>query len=78
VRQPAAALQCRAVPALVAQLVLTLVNGDVQPLERRRRHVGAAQAQPQLSLTQSGQGQAHGVGRQRRLTGKFKAQNLIA
>lgn len=41
-RQPAAALQCRAVPALVAQLVLTLVNSDVQPLQRGRRHVGAA------------------------------------
>lgn len=70
-RQPAAALQGRAVPALVAQLMLTLVDGDVQPLERGRRHVGAAQAQAQLPLTQAGQGQAHRVGRQRRLTGKF-------
>lgn len=45
VRQAAAALERRAVPALVAQLVLTLVDRDVQALKRGRRHVGAAQAQ---------------------------------
>lgn len=45
VRQAAAALQRRAVPALVAQLVLTLVDRDMQALKRGCRHVGAAQAQ---------------------------------
>lgn len=44
-RQAAAALERRAVPALVTQLVLTLVDRDVQALKRGRRHVGAAQAQ---------------------------------
>lgn len=78
VRQAAAPLERRAVPALVAQLVLTLVDGDVQALERRRRHVGAAQAQAQLPLAQAGQRQAHGVGGQRRLARQLQAQNLIA
>lgn len=52
-RQAAATLERRAVPALVAQLVLTLVDGDVQALKRGRRHVGAAQAQAQLPLAQA-------------------------
>lgn len=45
VRQATAALERRAVPALVAQLVLTLVDSDVQALKCGRCHVGAAQAQ---------------------------------
>lgn len=61
-RQAAAALERRAVPALIAQLVLTLVDCDVQALERRRRHVGAAQAQAQLPLAQARQRQADCVG----------------
>lgn len=44
-RQATAALERRAVPALVAQLVLTLVDRNVQALKCGRRHVGAAQAQ---------------------------------
>lgn len=76
--QAAAALERRAVPALVPQLVLTFVHRDVQTLKRRRRHVGTAQAQAQLSLAQARQSQAHGVGRQRRLPGQLEAQNLIA
>lgn len=78
VRQAAAALERRAVPALVAQLVLTLVDRDVQALQRGRGHVGAAQAQPQLPLAQAGQRQAHGVGGQRRLARQLQAQDLIA
>ena len=79
-RQAAAALERRAVPALVAQLVLTLVDRDVQALERRRRHVGAAQAQAQLLLAQARQRQADGVGGQRRLAAarQLQALNLIA
>lgn len=80
VRQAAAALERRAVPALIAQLVLTLVDCDVQALERRRRHVGAAQAQAQLPLAQARQRQADCVGGQRRLAAarQLQAQNLIA
>lgn len=80
VRQAAAALERRAVPALVPQLVLALVDRDVQALERRRRHVGAAQAQAQLLLAQARQRQAHGVGGQRRLAAarQLQALNLIS
>lgn len=78
VRQTAAALERRAVPALVAQLVLTLVDRDVQALKRGCRHVGAAQAEAQLPLAQTRQRQAHSVGGQRRLAGQLQAQNLIA
>lgn len=78
VRQAAAALERRAVPALVAQLVLTLVDRDVQALKRGCRHVGAAQAEAQLPLAQARQRQAHGVGGQRRLPGQLQAQDLIA
>lgn len=77
-RQAAAALQRRAVPALVAQLVLTLVDGDVQALQCGCRHVGAAEAQAQLPFAQARQRQAYGVGGQRRLAGQLQAQNLIA
>lgn len=78
VRQAAAALERGAVPALVAQLVLTLVDRDVQALKCGCRHVGAAQAEAQLPLAQARQRQAHGVGGQRRLAGQLQAQNLIA
>lgn len=78
VGQAAAALERRAVPALVAQLVLTLVDRDVQALERGRGHVGAAQAQAQLPLAQARQREAHGVGGQRRLAGQLQAQDLVA
>lgn len=78
VRQAAAALERRAVPALVAQLVLTLVDRDVQALKRGCRHVGAAQAEAQLPLAQARQRQAYSVGGQRRLAGQLQAQNLIA
>lgn len=78
VRQATAALERRAVPALVAQLVLTLVDGDVQALKCGRRHVGAAQAQAELPLAEARQRQAHCVGSQRRLAGQLQAQNLIA
>lgn len=49
----AVVLQCRAVPALVFELVLALVNGHLYPLQGRGRHIGIADTQPHLPLTQA-------------------------
>lgn len=52
--QLAMALQGRAVPALVAELVLALVDGHLDALQGRSGDVRAAHAQAHLPLAQAG------------------------
>lgn len=57
----AEALQRGAVPALVAELVLAFVDGHLDSLQSRGRHVRAAHTHPHLTFAEACQLQAHGV-----------------
>lgn len=70
-------LEAGAVPALVPELVLALVDGDLDALDGRGRHVGVAHAHLQLPPRQPRQRQAHRVGVQHRLRRQLQAQDLI-
>ena len=53
--QLALALQRGAVPALVSQLMLTLMDSHLDTLQGGRRHIRAAHTQAHLALTQASQ-----------------------
>ena len=72
------ALQGGAVPALVSQLMLTLMNGHLDTLQGRCRHIRAAHTQAHLALTQASQSQAHRVRGQNRVACHLQAQYVIA
>lgn len=59
VRQLSQALQGGAVPALVSELVLALMDGHLDALQGRGRHVGASHTHPHLTLAEACQPQAH-------------------
>jgi len=70
-------LEAGAVPALVPELVLALVDGDLDALDGRGGDVRVAHAHLQLPPRQPGQGQADCVGIQHRLRWQLQAQDLI-
>lgn len=71
-------LQAGAVPAMPSELVLALVDGNLNSLDRRGRHVRIAHAHLQLAPRQAGQRQTHRVGVQDGVdVGKFQAENFI-
>lgn len=60
-------LEARAVPALVPELVLAFVNGNLYALDGRGGDIRVAHTHLQLPPRQPRQGQAHRVGVQHRL-----------
>lgn len=71
-------LQCRAVPALVFELVLAFMNGHLYALQGRGSHIGISDAQPHLPLTQAGQSQTHCIGGQNRISCHLQAKDVVA
>lgn len=71
-------LQAGAVPAMPSELVLALMDGNLDSLDRRGRYVWITHAHLQLAPGQAGQSQTHRVGVQDGVdVGKFQAQNFI-
>lgn len=62
-------LQAGTVPALVPELMLALVDGDLDALDSRGGHVRVTHAHLHLPPAQAGQCQAHCVGVEYRLWG---------
>lgn len=76
-QQPPVSLQRGAVPAVVPELVLALVDGHLEALQGGGRHVGAADAHPHLPLAESRQPQTHGVGGQHWISCPLQAQHVV-
>ena len=71
-------LHAGAVPAMPPELVLALVDGDLDSLDGRCRHIWVPHAYLQLAPREAGQCQAHCVGVQDGFNiGDFQAQYLI-
>lgn len=70
-------LQTRAIPALVPELVLALVDGDLDALDGRGSHIGVTHTHFHLPPAQARQCQAHCVGIEHRLRGEAEAQNVV-
>lgn len=78
VRDFVPSLQAGAVPAMSSELVLALMDGNLDSLDRRRRHVRITHAHLQLAPCQTRQRQTHRVSVEDGVNvGKFQAQNFI-
>ena len=66
-----AGLQAGAVPAVSPELVLALVDGNLDALDGRGRHIWVPHAHLHLLLGQPRKGQAHCVGIEDRVHGNF-------
>ena len=71
------ALQRGAVPAVLAELVLALVDRHLDALQGGGRHVGAADAHPHLALAEPGQPQAHRVRGQHWISCPLEAEYVV-
>lgn len=72
-----ASLQTGAVPALVPELVLALMDGDLDALDGGGSHVRVAHTHFHLPPAQARQRQAHRVGIEHGLRGEAEAQNVV-
>lgn len=71
-------LQAGAVPAMPSELVLALMDGNLDSLDGRGRHVGIPHAHLQLAPCQAGQRQTHRVGVQDGVdVWELQAQNFV-
>lgn len=62
-------LQARAVPAVSSELMLALMDGNLDALYGRGRHIWMSHTHVQLFLGETGQSQTHRVGVQNRVKG---------
>lgn len=70
-------LQARAVPAVSSELMLALVDGNLDALYGRGRHIWMSHTHVQLFLCETGQSQTHRVGVKNRVKGDLQSQDFI-
>lgn len=71
-------LQAGAVPTMPSELVLALMDGNLDSLDCRSRHIWIPHAHLQLAPRQTGQRQTHCVGIQNRVdVRELQAQDFI-